>query len=41
MYILKIDKINGTKIDITKDLEKRLKYISNEPPKQLTIKKTI
>ena len=39
MYILKIDKINGTKKDITKDLEKKIKEISNEPIKQSFIKK--
>lgn len=39
MYILKIDKITGTKKDITKDLEKKIKEISNDPIKQSTIKR--
>lgn len=39
MYILKIDKINGTKNIITKELEKQLKIISNNPIKKSIIKK--
>lgn len=37
-YVLKIDKINGTKKDITKELEKKIKEISNEPIKQSVIR---
>jgi len=39
MYILKIDKITGTKKDITKELEKKLKAITNEPVKKLISKR--
>lgn len=39
MYILKIDKINGTKKDISKAIEKKAKEIAIEPVKAAVIKK--
>jgi hypothetical protein len=39
IYILKIDKINGTKKDISKIIEKKVKEISVEPVKASIIKR--
>lgn len=39
IYILKIDKIKGTKKDISKNIEKKVKQISIEPIKSYIIKK--
>lgn len=39
MYVLKIDKINGTKKDIAKIIEKKAKEIAIEPVKAAVIKK--
>lgn len=35
--LLSIDKINGTKKDIPKDMEKKIKLISYDPPKEMEI----
>jgi hypothetical protein len=39
-YVLKIDKINGTRKDISKTTEKKIKEISNDTAKLAVIKKT-
>jgi chromosomal replication initiation ATPase DnaA len=39
LYVIKIDKINGTKKEIPKGMEKKLKEVSTEPPQMIRTKK--
>jgi hypothetical protein len=39
MYVLKIDKINGTRKDVPKTIEKKVKEIASEPVKAVVIRK--
>lgn len=39
MYVLKIDKINGTRKDVSKSIEKKVKEVAVEPIKAAVIKK--